>query len=147
MLKGLQHQHIVRFYDYWEMSVSKIICIRSKICSKTFAHFLVEADCFRRTRLCEQAKVSANETDRVLCKIIDASVFRYIVLVTELMASGTLKMYLKRFKRINIKVLKSWCRQILKGLSARMQMPKTRLRRAILRPSLSAHTQSASYPS
>uniref|UniRef100_A0A0N4U3W6 non-specific serine/threonine protein kinase n=1 Tax=Dracunculus medinensis TaxID=318479 RepID=A0A0N4U3W6_DRAME len=40
-----------------------------------------------------------------------------IVLVTELMTSGTLKMYLKRFKRINIKVLKSWCRQILKGLS------------------------------
>ena len=51
------------------------------------------------------------------------------------MTSGTLKMYLKRFKRINIKVtmttlpllgkhlvdlfkvLKSWCRQILKGLS------------------------------
>jgi WNK lysine deficient protein kinase len=32
------------------------------------------------------------------------------------MTSGTLKMYLKRFKRINIKVLKSWCRQILKGL-------------------------------
>uniref|UniRef100_A0A183E1N3 Protein kinase domain-containing protein n=1 Tax=Gongylonema pulchrum TaxID=637853 RepID=A0A183E1N3_9BILA len=29
---------------------------------------------------------------------------RYIVLVTELMTSGTLKMYLKRFKRINIKV-------------------------------------------
>uniref|UniRef100_A0A915DPJ5 non-specific serine/threonine protein kinase n=1 Tax=Ditylenchus dipsaci TaxID=166011 RepID=A0A915DPJ5_9BILA len=26
-------------------------------------------------------------------------------------------MYLKRFKRINVKVLKSWCRQILKGLS------------------------------
>ncbi|KAI6187157.1 Non-specific serine/threonine protein kinase [Aphelenchoides besseyi] len=41
---------------------------------------------------------------------------KYIVLVTELMTSGTLKMYLKRFKRINIKVLKSWCRQILKGL-------------------------------
>lgn len=32
------------------------------------------------------------------------------------MTSGTLKMYLKRFKRINVKVLKSWCRQILKGL-------------------------------
>ncbi|KIH50040.1 hypothetical protein ANCDUO_19882 [Ancylostoma duodenale] len=29
---------------------------------------------------------------------------KYIVLVTELMTSGTLKMYLKRFKRINIKV-------------------------------------------
>lgn len=45
-----------------------------------------------------------------------STIFRYIVLVTELMTSGTLKMYLKRFKRINIKVLKSWCRQILKGL-------------------------------
>lgn len=33
------------------------------------------------------------------------------------MTSGTLKMYLKRFKRINIKVLKSWCRQILNGLN------------------------------
>lgn len=42
---------------------------------------------------------------------------KYIVLVTELMTSGTLKMYLKRFKRINIKVLKSWCRQILNGLN------------------------------
>lgn len=40
-----------------------------------------------------------------------------IVLVTELMLSGTLKTYLRRFKKINPKVLKSWCRQILKGLS------------------------------
>lgn len=39
-----------------------------------------------------------------------------IVLVTELMLSGTLKSYLRRFKKINPKVLKSWCRQILKGL-------------------------------
>lgn len=41
---------------------------------------------------------------------------RNIVLVTELMLSGTLKSYLRRFKKINPKVLKSWCRQILKGL-------------------------------
>ncbi|XP_066148789.1 serine/threonine-protein kinase Wnk isoform X3 [Euwallacea fornicatus] len=40
-----------------------------------------------------------------------------IVLVTELMLSGTLKAYLRRFKKINPKVLKSWCRQILKGLA------------------------------
>ncbi|KAL1501474.1 hypothetical protein ABEB36_006789 [Hypothenemus hampei] len=40
-----------------------------------------------------------------------------IVLVTELMLSGTLKTYLRRFKKINPKVLKSWCRQILKGLA------------------------------
>jgi WNK lysine deficient protein kinase len=41
---------------------------------------------------------------------------KYIVLVTELMTSGTLKTYLKRFKKINQRVLKSWSRQILKGL-------------------------------
>ncbi|XP_045525999.1 serine/threonine-protein kinase WNK1 isoform X3 [Pieris brassicae] len=40
-----------------------------------------------------------------------------IVLITELMVSGTLKTYLKRFKRLKPKVLKSWCRQILKGLN------------------------------
>ncbi|XP_051957020.1 serine/threonine-protein kinase WNK2-like isoform X1 [Xyrauchen texanus] len=39
-----------------------------------------------------------------------------IVLVTELMTSGTLKTYLKRFKVMKSKVLRSWCRQILKGL-------------------------------
>ncbi|XP_064633816.1 serine/threonine-protein kinase WNK1-like isoform X3 [Lineus longissimus] len=41
---------------------------------------------------------------------------KIIVLVTELMTSGTLKTYIKRFKKINLKVLKNWCRQILKGL-------------------------------
>ncbi|RZF44253.1 hypothetical protein LSTR_LSTR003893 [Laodelphax striatellus] len=66
MLKGLQHTNIVRFYDYWEVTLTKR---------------------------------------------------KYIVLVTELMTSGTLKTYLRRFKKINPKVLKSWCRQILKGLS------------------------------
>ncbi|XP_035236621.1 serine/threonine-protein kinase WNK2-like isoform X8 [Anguilla anguilla] len=39
-----------------------------------------------------------------------------IVLVTELMTSGTLKTYLRRFKVMKPKVLRSWCRQILKGL-------------------------------
>ncbi|XP_064606454.1 serine/threonine-protein kinase WNK1-like isoform X2 [Liolophura sinensis] len=41
---------------------------------------------------------------------------KVIVLVTELMTSGTLKTYIRRFKKINMKVLKNWCRQILKGL-------------------------------
>ncbi|XP_076809454.1 uncharacterized protein LOC143452388 isoform X1 [Clavelina lepadiformis] len=40
-----------------------------------------------------------------------------IILVTELMTSGTLKTYLKRFKSMKPKVLRSWCRQILKGLN------------------------------
>ncbi|CAG0913505.1 unnamed protein product [Notodromas monacha] len=40
-----------------------------------------------------------------------------IVLVTELMTSGTLKTYLKRFnKKVNVKIIKGWCRQVLKGL-------------------------------
>ncbi|XP_067125425.1 serine/threonine-protein kinase WNK1-like isoform X3 [Centruroides vittatus] len=42
---------------------------------------------------------------------------KYLVLITELMTSGTLKTYLRRFKKINLKVLKSWCKQILKGLN------------------------------
>lgn len=90
MLKGLQHPNIVRFYDFWESP------LKGKKC---------------------------------------------IVLVTELMTSGTLKTwvavngrhvhvhsyvgetlnnsvrsYLKRFKVMKPKVLRSWCRQILKGL-------------------------------
>ncbi|EDV19283.1 uncharacterized protein TRIADDRAFT_4059, partial [Trichoplax adhaerens] len=41
-----------------------------------------------------------------------------LILVTELMTSGTLKTYLKRFKgtKINLKILRGWSRQILKGL-------------------------------
>ncbi|XP_072179034.1 uncharacterized protein [Diadema setosum] len=41
---------------------------------------------------------------------------KHIVLVTELMTSGTLKTYLKRFKGVKNRVLRNWCRQILKGL-------------------------------
>jgi len=40
-----------------------------------------------------------------------------LVLVTELMTSGTLKTYLRRFKTIKPKVVGNWCRQILKGLN------------------------------
>jgi len=40
-----------------------------------------------------------------------------LVLVTELMTSGTLKTYLKRFKSVKPKVFCSWCRQILRGLN------------------------------
>ncbi|XP_043194508.1 serine/threonine-protein kinase WNK4-like isoform X2 [Amphibalanus amphitrite] len=41
-----------------------------------------------------------------------------IVLVTELMTSGTLRTYLKNFgqKRVSLKIIKQWCRQILRGL-------------------------------
>ncbi|KAJ8404329.1 hypothetical protein AAFF_G00341020 [Aldrovandia affinis] len=39
-----------------------------------------------------------------------------ITLVTELMTSGTLKTYLKRFKEMKLKLLQRWSHQILKGL-------------------------------
>ncbi|XP_037089688.1 serine/threonine-protein kinase WNK3-like [Pollicipes pollicipes] len=41
-----------------------------------------------------------------------------IVLVTELMTSGTLRTYLKNFgqKKVSLKIIKLWCRQILRGL-------------------------------
>ena len=49
---------------------------------------------------------------------VDVNGRKCIVMVTELMTSGTLKAYLKRFVGVQIKnkVLTNWCRQILKGL-------------------------------
>ncbi|KAF6021883.1 WNK2 [Bugula neritina] len=41
---------------------------------------------------------------------------KLIVLVTEFMTSGTLKGYIRRFRKVSPKVLANWCRQILKGL-------------------------------
>ncbi|XP_063328673.1 serine/threonine-protein kinase WNK4-like isoform X2 [Pelmatolapia mariae] len=38
------------------------------------------------------------------------------ILVTELMTSGTLKMYLRRFRQMKLKLLQRWSLQILKGL-------------------------------
>ncbi|XP_034394836.1 serine/threonine-protein kinase WNK4-like [Cyclopterus lumpus] len=38
------------------------------------------------------------------------------ILVTELMTSGTLKMYLRRFRQMKLKLLQRWSFQILKGL-------------------------------
>uniref|UniRef100_A0AAQ4RRG0 Protein kinase domain-containing protein n=1 Tax=Gasterosteus aculeatus aculeatus TaxID=481459 RepID=A0AAQ4RRG0_GASAC len=38
------------------------------------------------------------------------------ILVTELMTSGTLKTYLRRFRQMKLKLLKRWSFQILKGL-------------------------------
>ncbi|CAL8238305.1 unnamed protein product [Lota lota] len=39
-----------------------------------------------------------------------------LILVTELMTSGTLKTYLKRFKEMKLKLLQRWSLQILRGL-------------------------------
>ncbi|XP_057501813.1 probable serine/threonine-protein kinase WNK9 [Actinidia eriantha] len=41
---------------------------------------------------------------------------RNINFVTEMFTSGTLKQYRQRHKRVNIRAVKHWCRQILKGL-------------------------------
>lgn len=47
---------------------------------------------------------------------VNAPKRKYLVLVTELMSSGTLKAYLRKLKKVNTKVIRSWSRQILKGL-------------------------------
>ena len=49
-------------------------------------------------------------------KMAAANPNKYTVIVTELMTSGTMKTYLKRFRTLNARILKSWCRQVLKGL-------------------------------
>ncbi|KAL1802552.1 hypothetical protein ACET3Z_031199 [Daucus carota] len=41
---------------------------------------------------------------------------RNINFVTEMFTSGTLRQYRQRHKKVNIRVLKHWCRQILQGL-------------------------------
>jgi WNK lysine deficient protein kinase len=41
---------------------------------------------------------------------------RNINFVTELFTSGTLRQYRLRHKRVNIRAMKHWCRQILRGL-------------------------------
>ncbi|KAI7982720.1 Serine/threonine-protein kinase WNK1, partial [Camellia lanceoleosa] len=41
---------------------------------------------------------------------------RNINFVTEMFTFGTLKQYRQKHKRLNIRVVKHWCRQILKGL-------------------------------
>ncbi|XP_071250352.1 serine/threonine-protein kinase WNK4-like [Salvelinus alpinus] len=46
----------------------------------------------------------------------NSKVLKCILLVTELMTSGTLKTYLKRFKEMKLKLLQRWSGQILKGL-------------------------------
>ena len=38
------------------------------------------------------------------------------VFITELMPSGTLREYIKKFHPVNLKIIRKWCRQILKGL-------------------------------
>ncbi|XP_039681080.1 serine/threonine-protein kinase WNK4-like isoform X2 [Perca fluviatilis] len=45
-----------------------------------------------------------------------SELLRGFVLVTELMTSGTLKMYLRRFRQMKLKLLQRWSFQILKGL-------------------------------
>ncbi|KAI7997160.1 Serine/threonine-protein kinase WNK1 [Camellia lanceoleosa] len=41
---------------------------------------------------------------------------RNINFVTKMFTSGTLKQYRQKHKRVNIRAVKHWCRQILKGL-------------------------------
>ena len=121
MLKGLQHPNIVRFYDFWE--------VKKQDDTKKAAQSNVQDHTMKlKGNWIESAKVkwvelllpSHNLLEFLTSNIFHISGRRSIVIITELMTSGTLKKYIGRFRsipeRLNARVLKSWCRQILKGL-------------------------------
>lgn len=76
-----------------------------------------------KDRFREEAEMLKNLNHPNIVKFYDfweiptsSKVINY-VLVTELMTSGTLKTFLKRFKVVKEKILRNWCRQILCGLN------------------------------
>lgn len=91
MLKGLQHPNIVRFYDFWESPLKGKKCI-----------VLV-------TEL-----MTSGTLKTYVCRWMLKAVSTWIVFVNHNLFPS--HRYLKRFKVMKPKVLRSWCRQILKGL-------------------------------
>eukprot|EP01135_Chromosphaera_perkinsii_P011999 Nk52_evm7s2568 gene=Nk52_evmTU7s2568 len=73
-----------------------------------------------RMKFLEEISILKNLRHPNILKILDCWVkpnkAKDVVFVTELMTSGTLKQYLKRSKAVKPKVMRNWCRQILKGL-------------------------------
>ena len=92
LLKDLEHPNIVRFYDCWEVKKET-----------------------------DQNKLSSHNSDDVKDNVVLRSGQKSrIVIITELVTSGTLKNYVKRFKStpesLSTRVIKSWCRQVISAL-------------------------------
>ena len=39
-----------------------------------------------------------------------------MIFITEIMSSGTLKQFIQKSKKVRLKTIKKWCKQILSGL-------------------------------
>lgn len=99
MLKRLQHSNIVRFYDYWEVTNTKrkyIVLVTELMTSGTLKSYV--KTCYRGMGIRWWINAEVDELQ----------IFFWCVFCFR---------YLRRFKKMNTKILKSWCRQILKGLS------------------------------
>ena len=99
MLKGLQHPNIVRFYDSWDVNrnTAKTTQLNKK--------YIVLVSFFFEKIFVVKVQRAAHKSNHLTRKSL---IVPFILQVTELMTSGTLKTYLKRFKKINQRVLKSW---------------------------------------
>uniref|UniRef100_A0A8D3CGG7 non-specific serine/threonine protein kinase n=1 Tax=Scophthalmus maximus TaxID=52904 RepID=A0A8D3CGG7_SCOMX len=74
-----------------------------------------------RQRFCEEVDILKALQHPNIVRFFDSwkatlKGYRCTILVTELMTSGTLKMYLRRFRQMKLKLLQRWSFQILKGL-------------------------------
>ncbi|GAU88406.1 hypothetical protein RvY_01114 [Ramazzottius varieornatus] len=92
---------------------STIAWCESRISKKDHKRFKIEADLLKRLqhpsiiRFYDYWEVVERQTRE-----------KYFVLITEFMTSGTLRSYLKNFSsKVPMRVIKSWCRKILKGLA------------------------------
>lgn len=102
MLKGLQHPNIVRFYDFWESP------LKGKKCIVLVTELMTSGTL--KTYVCRYF------SHQILSKIFKlmSKFFFFVSLIVKIPFSSY--RYLKRFKVMKPKVLRSWCRQILKGL-------------------------------
>ena len=99
LLKRLQHPSIIRFYDYWVRTLKRTFFL-PRIDVNHFFHW-------KAFFVFLSQEVIESDTRE-----------KFFVLITEFMTSGTLRSYLKNFEsKVPLKVIKSWCRKILKGLS------------------------------
>ncbi|KAF9913528.1 hypothetical protein BX616_009913 [Lobosporangium transversale] len=79
-------------------------------------------NCFQTTR---QEYAELSQEVEILKRVRHPNIINFhdcwysnteFIFITELMTSGTLREYIRKLQHPNVKVIKRWCRQILKGL-------------------------------
>ncbi|KAL8164307.1 UNVERIFIED_CONTAM: Serine/threonine-protein kinase wnk3 [Gekko kuhli] len=117
MLKGLQHPNIVRFYDSWESTVKgkKCIVLVTELMTSGTLKTYVSPDLSWASLGCAYGFSFVVPGSGIGLETRAVS-FSGVPLVGLALEKNLRKEYLKRFKVMKPKVLRSWCRQILKGL-------------------------------